>query len=77
MATIDGINAKYIRYMKLEESIVKQKTQLHWFIKRDSKYFHALMRGRKKSLFIHKVHSDNDVWVHADEKIATATCNYF
>ncbi|KAG5631351.1 hypothetical protein H5410_003068 [Solanum commersonii] len=40
-------NANYIRYLKLEESILKQKTQLQWFKEGDAntKYFHALMRG--------------------------------
>ncbi|KAG5606088.1 hypothetical protein H5410_027580 [Solanum commersonii] len=28
---LHGINAEYSRYMKLEDSIIKQKTQLQWF----------------------------------------------
>ncbi|KAH0746311.1 hypothetical protein KY285_007968 [Solanum tuberosum] len=49
------INAQYIKYLKLEESILKQKTQLQWFKEGDAntKYFHALMRGGKEDyLFI-------------------------
>ncbi|XP_049348976.1 uncharacterized protein LOC125813531 [Solanum verrucosum] len=73
------MNANYIRYLKLEESILKQKTQLQWFKEGDAntKYFHALMRGRRRRLFIHKICTGNDVWVQGDEQIAQATCDYF
>ncbi|WMV32827.1 hypothetical protein MTR67_026212 [Solanum verrucosum] len=45
--TLHQMNATYIRYLKMEESILKQKTQLQWFKEGDAntKYFHALMRG--------------------------------
>ncbi|XP_015158216.1 uncharacterized protein [Solanum tuberosum] len=51
------INATYIKYLKIEEEILKQKTQLQWFKEGDAntKYFHALMRGRMRRLFIHKI----------------------
>ncbi|KAG5570445.1 hypothetical protein H5410_060211 [Solanum commersonii] len=41
------MNANYIKHLKLEESILKQRTQLEWFKEGDAnnKYFHALMRG--------------------------------
>ncbi|KAK6780088.1 hypothetical protein RDI58_022272 [Solanum bulbocastanum] len=78
-ATLHGINAEYIRFMKLEDSILKQKSQLHWFKEGDanSKYFHALIRGRRRRLFIHKILKDNDEWVQGDEYIAKAACDYF
>lgn len=42
---IQKLNIEYIRYLKLEESILKQKSQLHWFKEGDAntKYFHALL----------------------------------
>ncbi|KAK4706319.1 hypothetical protein R3W88_034128 [Solanum pinnatisectum] len=51
------INAEYIRFLKLEDSILKQKTQLQWFKEGDAntKYFHSLIRGRRRRLFIHKL----------------------
>ncbi|KAK4721510.1 hypothetical protein R3W88_011743 [Solanum pinnatisectum] len=47
-AALHSINAEYIRFMKLEDSILRQKTQLQWFKEGDSnsKYFHALI-GRE------------------------------
>ncbi|KAH0705908.1 hypothetical protein KY285_010432 [Solanum tuberosum] len=73
------MNANYIRYLKLEESILKQKTQLQWFKEGDAntKYFHALIRGRRRRLFIHKICTGNDVWIQGDDQIAQAACDYF
>ncbi|KAK4707367.1 hypothetical protein R3W88_033056 [Solanum pinnatisectum] len=61
-AELHGVNAEYIKFMKLEDSILKQKSQLHWFKEGDAKsrYFHALIRGRKRRLFIHKIVKDDD-----------------
>ncbi|KAK4733755.1 hypothetical protein R3W88_008016 [Solanum pinnatisectum] len=73
------INANYIRYLKLEESILKQKTQLQWFKEGDAntKYFHALLRGRRRRLFLHKICTDNDTWIQGDDQIAHTACDYF
>ncbi|WMV30196.1 hypothetical protein MTR67_023581 [Solanum verrucosum] len=78
-ANLHRINARYIKYLKLEYSILKQKTQLQWFKDGDtnSKYFHAIMRGRRRKLFIHKVCIGNDEWVEGDENIAKAACDHF
>ncbi|KAH0684452.1 hypothetical protein KY290_036526 [Solanum tuberosum] len=72
-------NAKYIKYLKLESSILKQKTQLQWFKDGDanSKYFHSIMRGRRRRLFIHKISTDDNEWIQGDENIAKAACVYF
>jgi len=78
-ANLHMINARYIKYLKLEDSILKQKTQLQWFKDGDtnSKYFHAIMRGRRRKLFIHKVCIGNEEWVEGDENIANAACDHF
>ncbi|KAK6793719.1 hypothetical protein RDI58_007172 [Solanum bulbocastanum] len=78
-AQLHSTNAEYIKCMKLEDSILKYKTQLQWFKERDgnSKYFHALIRGRRRRLFIHKILKDNDEWVQGYEQIAQVACEYF
>ena len=65
--------------MKLEASILKQKTQLQWFKEGDtnSKYFHSLIRGRRRKLFIHRICTDEDTWIQGDENIAKEACMYF
>ncbi|XP_015160335.1 uncharacterized protein [Solanum tuberosum] len=73
------INARYIRFLKIEDSILKQKTQLQWFKEGDcnTKYFHSLVRGRKKRLFIHKITREDEVWIQGDDVIAEAACDHF
>ncbi|KAG5615000.1 hypothetical protein H5410_014824 [Solanum commersonii] len=43
----------------------------------NSKYFHALIRGRRRRLFIHKLLNDNAKWIQDDEHIAKAACEHF
>ncbi|XP_015161044.1 uncharacterized protein [Solanum tuberosum] len=76
---LHAINADYIRFLKLEDSILKQKTQLQWFKEGDSnsKYFHSLLRGRRRRLFIHRVTGDDGEWIQGDENIADAACSHF
>lgn len=76
---LHAINAAYIRYLKLEDSILRQKTQLQWFNQGDtnSKYFHALTRGRTRKFFIHKICKENGEWIQGDENISREACDYF
>ncbi|XP_070002509.1 uncharacterized protein LOC142165968 [Nicotiana tabacum] len=56
-ANLHDLNAQYIRYMKLKENFHTQETHLQWFKEGDanSKYFHSLIRGRRRKLYIHKI----------------------
>ncbi|XP_055822099.1 uncharacterized protein LOC129890602 [Solanum dulcamara] len=76
---LHAINAEYIRYMKMEDAILRQKSQLHWFKEGDmnSSYFHALSRGRRRKLYIHRIQNDKGSWVQGDSEIADAACNHF
>ncbi|XP_015159877.1 uncharacterized protein [Solanum tuberosum] len=76
---LHAINAEYIRFLKLEDSILKQKTQLQWFKEGDcnSKYFHSLLRGRRRRLFIHRVVREDGEWIQGNENIAEAACEHF
>ncbi|XP_055835240.1 uncharacterized protein LOC129903721 [Solanum dulcamara] len=78
-ANLYAINAEYIRYLKLEDSMLKQKTQLQWFKEGDknSKYFHAIIRGRRRKLFIHRIQNDEGNWLQGDDDIARAACDHF
>ncbi|XP_009600115.1 uncharacterized protein [Nicotiana tomentosiformis] len=73
------MNAQYTRHLKVEEEVLKQKTQLQWFKDGDvnSKYFHSLIRGRRRKLFIHKIKDENGDWILGDEAIGEAAFNYF
>ncbi|WMV49975.1 hypothetical protein MTR67_043360 [Solanum verrucosum] len=77
--TLHGLNDEYIKFMKLEEAILRQKTESQWFNEGDanSKYFHALIRGRRRRFFIHKILKDDDEWIQGDEQNAEAACEHF
>ncbi|XP_019236540.1 PREDICTED: uncharacterized protein LOC109216799 [Nicotiana attenuata] len=72
------VTTQYKKYRKLEESILKQKTQLQWFKDGDanSRYFHSLMRGRRRKLIIHKIKDIEGEWVQGDEAIGEAACGH-
>lgn len=65
--------------MKIEESVLKQKTQLQWFKEGDakSKYFHSFIRGRRRKLFIHKIKNNDSEWIQGDDAIGEAACEHF
>ncbi|KAG5586740.1 hypothetical protein H5410_047174 [Solanum commersonii] len=73
------INAQCIIYLKIEQSTLKQKTQLQWFKDGDAntKYLHAIIRGRRSKLFIHKISDDHGNTIKGDENIAKAACCHF
>ncbi|XP_049358013.1 uncharacterized protein LOC125822632 [Solanum verrucosum] len=73
------LNAKYIRFLKIEDSLLKQKTQLQWFKEGDcnTKYFHSLIRGRRRRLFIHKLIREDGEWIQGDDVIAETACDHF
>ncbi|XP_019264569.1 PREDICTED: uncharacterized protein LOC109242177 [Nicotiana attenuata] len=78
-ANLHDLKAQYIRYMKLEENFLKQKTQLQWFKEGDanSKYFHSLIRGRRRKLYIHKIKDEDGQWIQGDEAIGNAACTFY
>ena len=73
------INAKYIKFLKLEDTILTQKTQLYWFKEGDnnSKYFNSVIKGRRRKLFIHKVVNENGVWVQGYYNTAHVAWKHF
>ncbi|XP_049348970.1 uncharacterized protein LOC125813524 [Solanum verrucosum] len=73
------LNARYIKFLKIKDSILKQKTQLQWFKEGDcnTKYFHSLIRGRRRRIFIHKIIREDGEWIQGDEVIAEAACDHF
>ena len=76
---LQEVNAQCIRFLKIENVILQQKTQNHWLKEGDSntKYFHAIMRGRRRRMLIHKIENDNGEWIQGEENIARETCDYY
>lgn len=57
ISNLNCVTAEYIKYLKVEQAILKRKSQWYWFKEGDanSKYFYALFSGRKRRLFIRQV----------------------
>ncbi|XP_015084239.1 uncharacterized protein LOC107027648 [Solanum pennellii] len=53
--------------------------QLQWFKDGDtnSKYFHSIIRGRRRKLFIHKIVTENGDWIQGENNIAQEACEHF
>lgn len=55
------VDAQYIKYLKFEASILRKKSQLHWFKEGETKSnYHAILRGRIRKLLIQKILVDNE-----------------
>ena len=78
-STLHELNAQYIKFLKLEDTTLKQKNQLQWFKDGDtnSKYFHSIIRGRRRKLFIHKIVNKKGEWIQGENNIAHEACEHF
>ena len=78
-SALHEINAKYIKFLKMEDTIMKQKTQLQWFKDGDtnSKYFHSIIRGRRRKLFVHKIINEEGEWIQDEEETSQTACAHF
>ena len=65
--------------MKLEYAILQQKTPLHWLKEGDvnSKYFHAVIKRKKKRMLIHKIRGESGECIQGDENIARQACENY
>ncbi|XP_075111376.1 uncharacterized protein LOC142181762 [Nicotiana tabacum] len=76
---LNEVKAQYVRYLKIEQDVLKQKTHLQWIKEGDanSRYFHSLIRGRRGKLFIHKIKNEEGEWIQGDENTREAAYDYF
>ncbi|XP_019263896.1 PREDICTED: uncharacterized protein LOC109241590 [Nicotiana attenuata] len=50
-----------------------------WFKDGDAntKYFHSLIRGKRRMLYIHKIRDEDGQWIQGDEAIGSAACDFY
>ncbi|XP_047270323.1 uncharacterized protein LOC124899473 [Capsicum annuum] len=62
----------------MEDAILRQKYQLHWFKYGDinSSYFYAFIRGKRR-IFMHKFKNEEGVWFQGDADIAATAVTHF
>ncbi|KAF3651406.1 hypothetical protein FXO37_18018 [Capsicum annuum] len=70
--------AELTRVMHIEEEFWKQKENMSWFqeIDRNSRFFHAQVKGRRRRMQIKRIQQDGQ-WLESTEEVANAAVNFF
>lgn len=58
-------HAEYIKWLGMQESLLRQKTQIRWFKDGDcnSKYFHSVLRNKRKKLHLYRIKNHQNRWI--------------
>ncbi|XP_059281014.1 uncharacterized protein LOC132034649 [Lycium ferocissimum] len=72
-------HAEYISWLNKQDGILKQKSQVRWFEEGDSntKYFHAVIRDRRRKIKLERIKNNRGRWVSGDEKMAKVAIKHF
>lgn len=59
-------HVEYVRWLSMQESLLNQKSQIKWFEEGDcnTKYFHSVIRERRRKLQIHRIKNDKAIGLH-------------
>ncbi|XP_060202972.1 uncharacterized protein LOC132631414 [Lycium barbarum] len=65
--------------MAMQEALLKQKAQIKWFEEGDSntRYFHNVIKDRRRRLQLHRIKNSKGKWLHSDEKISNSAIRHF
>ncbi|XP_016435434.1 uncharacterized protein LOC107761696 [Nicotiana tabacum] len=76
---LNHANSLLIRAYKKEESFWKQKSGVKWFVQGEvnSRFFHSIIKGRKKRLSLKKIRGNDGNWIEGEEEIAKESVFYF
>lgn len=67
------------RYLKIEEEFWKQKAGMKWFQDgdRNTKFFHSYVTSRRKKLCLHRIQSNDGVWITDKQAMGEEAVHYF
>ncbi|XP_019242662.1 PREDICTED: uncharacterized protein LOC109222805, partial [Nicotiana attenuata] len=76
---LQKVQAELNKVLALEEKYWKQKAGMAWFKEgdRNTKFFHAQVRSRRKKLQISRIQNRQGAWVEEDEEIAAEAIEFF
>ncbi|XP_019230679.1 PREDICTED: uncharacterized protein LOC109211586 [Nicotiana attenuata] len=76
---LQKVQAHLIKFLALEEKYWKQKAGMSWFKDgdRNTKFFHAQVRGRRKRLQLSRIQNSQGDWIEEDEDIAAEAIKFF
>lgn len=71
--------AQQIKWMNMQDSILRQKANIKWEEEGDSnsKYFHSVIRQKRKRSFLHIIKNEHGQWIRGNEKIAECAISHF
>ncbi|XP_019229533.1 PREDICTED: uncharacterized protein LOC109210559 [Nicotiana attenuata] len=76
---LQKVQAEIIRYLAIEEEFLKQKAGMAWFKDgdRNTKFFHAQVRGRRKRLQLKRIKDSRGTWIEEQKDIAEAAVEFY
>nr|XP_016487427.1 PREDICTED: uncharacterized protein LOC107807533 [Nicotiana tabacum] len=76
---VNRAHAQYIRWLNLQESMLKQKSQIKWFEEgeNNTRYFHSILREKRRRQQINRIKNSRGNWIKGDEKIARKAVRHF
>ncbi|VFQ85160.1 unnamed protein product [Cuscuta campestris] len=76
---LKAITAQYTHQLHLEEMFWKQKAHIQWIEggDRNSKYFHSLVKDRRRKLYIHKIKGHDGHWIEDHQQISSQAIDFF
>ncbi|XP_019233156.1 PREDICTED: uncharacterized protein LOC109213783 [Nicotiana attenuata] len=71
--------AEYIRWMGMQDEILRQKARVNWFEEGDAntKYFNRTIKDGRRRLQIQKIKDHRGNWIEGDSNIGNATVLHF
>ncbi|XP_070030068.1 uncharacterized protein [Nicotiana sylvestris] len=76
---LNKTRAEYIRYLKIQDSILRQKARVKWLKDGDSNsaYFHNVVKDKRRRLNINKIQNEHYQWVEGTKDISEVAVRYF
>ncbi|XP_070057236.1 uncharacterized protein [Nicotiana tomentosiformis] len=78
-AKLHKVEADLTRYYHLEEEFWRQKVGMQWFKDgdRNTKFFHAHLKGKRKRLQESKILYNNGYWIESQEEMTKEAVDFF
>ncbi|KAL3345622.1 hypothetical protein AABB24_024533 [Solanum stoloniferum] len=71
--------AELKKYLQFEEEFWRQKTRIQWFPEgdRNTRFFHSLVKGRRKRLSLSRIIKEDGKWAEGNEHVAAEAAFFF
>lgn len=78
-AQVHQAQAEHTKWLKYEESILKQKANIRWLEEGDAntKYFHAIINEKRRRRTLQRIQNSDGNWINEDENISREAIKYF